>query len=161
MPRCDVWLAKGLNADEELKEAGSVAGVDFVARGHIDMPAGAFDPSRNQYDVQKLFISNKGMSLLITDKDMFVSNLNFVFGLSDPSTERAVVSIARLMTEDRKLFHSRLVKEIAHEIGHCFGLRHCRQPCVMAFSPDISGVDGKNKAFCAKCRVILDASKPH
>ena len=57
---------------------------------------------------------------------------------------------------DAALFHARLVKECVHEIGHTFGLTHCRnRGCVMGRANTIHDVDAKGDDLCRECRVTL------
>ncbi|HTS03840.1 MAG TPA: hypothetical protein VMN04_15060, partial [Thermoanaerobaculia bacterium] len=53
----------------------------------------------------------------------------------------------------------RLQKEAVHELGHTFGLLHCRDArCAMARSPSLRHVDEKLPALCRACRArILEA----
>lgn len=88
----------------------------------------------------------------ITPYDIYSDNLNFVFGIATPVGRAAVVSYARLKTPDRELFLSRVRKEVTHEMGHVFGLKHCTIPgCVMNFSNSLYEVDLKSENFCPKC----------
>ncbi|HET6437289.1 MAG TPA: peptidase M54, partial [Anaeromyxobacter sp.] len=44
-------------------------------------------------------------------------------------------------------------KEAVHELGHCFGLRHCQSPgCVMGRSSSVHEVDEKGHGLCVDCR---------
>ncbi len=91
----------------------------------------------------------------VTDVDLFIPVLTFVFGEAQLGRHAAVVSIARLREAARPaLVVDRLAKEAVHEIGHTFGLVHCASPaCVMARSPGLAAVDGKTNRLCADCRV--------
>jgi archaemetzincin len=47
----------------------------------------------------------------------------------------------------------RLQKEAVHELGHTFGLLHCRdEHCAMARSPSLRHVDAKSPALFRACR---------
>ena len=93
----------------------------------------------------------------IVDHDLFVPELNFVFGQASPKA--AVISLTRLrqtfyhLTEDQHLFHQRVLTEAVHELGHTYGLRHCRNPrCVMFFSNRLMDTDRKGWEFCQECK---------
>lgn len=96
------------------------------------------------------------------DLDLHAEGLNFVFGQADPQAWVAVFSLTRLRDEfygaraNQRKFRSRLVKEAIHELGHTYGLGHCRNPgCVMFFSNRLSDTDRKSADFCAVCRARL------
>ncbi len=95
----------------------------------------------------------------VTDVDLFMPVLTFVFGEAQLGQCAAVVSIARLREAAvPSLVIDRLTKEAVHEIGHTFGLVHCASPaCVMARSPGLAAVDRKTDRLCADCRVRYQA----
>ena len=71
----------------------------------------------------------------------------------------AAVYLVRLKQEfygleaNQSLFYERLVKEAVHELGHGFGLRHCKNSkCVMYFSISLLDIDIKGRSFCSSCR---------
>jgi archaemetzincin len=98
----------------------------------------------------------------ITDADLYIPVLTFVFGEAQVGGPAAVVSTARLgLTYDGQpappaLYEGRLVKECLHELGHTFGLVHCADgACVMSRSNSVLDVDRKRAAFCRECRLRL------
>ncbi len=128
-------------------------------------PDYAFDSRRNQYFStailntivkQREYVSYEKI-LGILDHDLFVPELNFVFG--EASSKAAVISITRLrqtfyrLPEDQGLFHRRVLTEAIHELGHAYGLGHCGNlRCVMFFSNTLSDTDRKGSEFCPDCK---------
>ena len=93
--------------------------------------------------------------LALTPYDLYSDGLNFVFGVAYPF-RGCIVSYARLLSDNKDLFLSRVRKEIAHEMGHVFGLQHCPNPkCVMHFSNSLADTDYKSEDFCPSCREKL------
>jgi archaemetzincin len=98
----------------------------------------------------------------ITDVDLFIPILTFVFGEAQLEGQAAVVSCARLVEAgDRVLTTRRLAREAVHELGHTFGLVHCaglagtgrdQAPCVMSRSASVRAVDAKSTQLCPDCR---------
>jgi len=136
----------------------------------LSVPEGAYDPERGQYrsDVilgyLRLLTPEQVEKLIaLTELDLYVPGLNFVFGQAELGGRNAVVSVARLRPEfygeppDLDLFHARVRKEVVHELGHTYGLKHCPDPtCVMSFSNSILDVDRKSSDFCPRCRALLE-----
>jgi archaemetzincin len=98
--------------------------------------------------------------LALTDVDLFIPVLTFVYGEALLDGPCAVVSTARLgpmapRHEDAPRARARLAKECVHELGHTFGLVHCAAPsCVMSRSINLAAVDGKQATFCSDCRLL-------
>jgi archaemetzincin len=89
----------------------------------------------------------------LTDKDLYVPQLNFVFGLAVREVSAAIVSWHRLVGNEGA-FNMRIVKEVIHELGHLEGLDHCpNEVCVMRFSNTLGETDRKRAEFCATCRL--------
>ena len=95
----------------------------------------------------------------ITQVDLYVPVLTFVFGEAQLGGPSAVVSTYRLREETYGLppdpirLRERLLKEAVHEIGHTYGLRHCSEwDCVMTSSHGVEMIDVKSSDFCPSCR---------
>ena len=128
-------------------------------------PAFALNPRRAQYSADAILAhvdaGEAKYALAIADLDLYVPQLNFVFGLADRATARAIIALPRLrqsfygLPDDTSLFCGRVVKEAVHELGHVQGLEHCRdRRCVMAFSNSLADTDHKGQEFCEKCNKV-------
>lgn len=133
----------------------------------LPIPEEAFNIARQQYSSNNILTTIRNYAerqktidkiLGITDIDIFVPNLNFVFGEAECPGKAALVSLWRLRPEFYKqpsnieLFTARSTKEAVHELGHTLSLRHCSNPfCVMYFSNSIFETDRKQSLFCSKC----------
>jgi len=137
-------------------------GVEVAIRAPFPIPEHALNEARGQY-FSTVILRSLGPSiptdalrvLAITDVDLFVPQLNFVFGEAAIDGRVCIISLHRLRPEfygqppDELLFIERAVKEAIHELGHTFGLRHCSDPhCVMFFSNTIQDTDRKSAHFC-------------
>jgi archaemetzincin len=153
----------------------------------LPLPVSAFSARRNQYSARatlnRLDHREGTLTLGIVDVDLYVPELNFVFGLADPTIQRAVIALPRLRQEfynlpkDERLFLARAAKEAIHELGHTAGLGHCNnRSCVMAFSNSLLDTDyediyalfefarnlGYEEAqggYLSKCHLCMDARR--
>jgi archaemetzincin len=135
----------------------------------LPIPEGAFDSSRNQYQsveflkmLAKLGPSSGSRILGVTDVDLAIPMLSFLFGQAQFEGPVAVVSLCRLQQEfyglpaQENLLRERTVKEVLHELGHTFGLIHCSdRTCAMSLATHIELVDAKAEQYCARCGVQL------
>ena len=132
-------------------------------------PADSLEPQRGQHSSTKILRwiltsvpPGVAKVLGITDVDLFIPVLTFVFGEAQVDGPAGVVSTARLrlMYNERPapptLVGARLLKECLHELGHTFGLVHCPDgACLMSRSNSVLEVDQKRTSFCRDCRQRL------
>lgn len=135
----------------------------------LPIPANAYDAKRGQYqsvEMMKMlaqFIPSGAARILgVTDVDLAIPMLSFLFGQAQFDGSIAVVSLCRLhqefygLPEREDLLRERTVKEVLHELGHTFGLVHCADPaCAMSLSTHIQFVDSKAERYCARCGTQL------
>jgi archaemetzincin len=136
-------------------------------------PQGAWDASRQQYDASELLRAvaadcvpvDPVRVLGVTSRDIFLPGLTFVFGQAQLGGRAALLSLARLSQEfygfpgDTLRLVQRACTEAVHELGHTFGLVHCRDPrCVMSLSTTLDQVDAKLTEFCGSCGILLRES---
>jgi archaemetzincin len=145
---------------------GEVFGFPFRIHDR-PMPADvAYDPVRHQWNAAKLLPLLEEMPeargaqrvLGVTEADLFIPILTFVFGLAYLEARAAVISVHRLHPEfyglpaDPDLVLRRLEKEALHEVGHTYGLKHCDdRACVMHYSNTAEEVDLKEARYCPVC----------
>ncbi|MCL4459160.1 MAG: archaemetzincin family Zn-dependent metalloprotease [Chloroflexi bacterium] len=136
----------------------------------LPLPNYAYDAGRRQYHAMPILrelaasrTRREGKVLGIADVDLYVPQLNFVFGLADAVSGTCVISICRLRQEyyglprDDELFLERVLKESIHELGHIYGLGHCTEAkCVMYFSNSLRDTDRKGRSFCPRCQERLE-----
>ena len=132
-------------------------------------PQAAYDKKRAQYN-SKLIVkqllktcSKDVLALMgVTHVDLFVPILKYVYGLAQLDGQCSVISLHRLHPEfynqpsDPERLLSRVEKTALHELGHCLGLTHCRNPrCVMYSSTKIEDTDKKNAHYCPTCSELF------
>jgi archaemetzincin len=144
-------------------------GADTVIKEAVPLPAAAYNPGRRQYrSTAIIWLLGRGTAggqdcvLGVIDQDLYVPELNFVFGEADRDARTAVISLTRLRQEyygfgsDRERFLARAVKEAVHELGHLVGFGHCPdRRCIMHFSNSLADTDSKGPGFCERCRGTL------
>ena len=164
----------GAGADRHLQ--GVRAGVAAALRCPVAIAAerleaeGFYDAGRGQYWSTPMLEALTGLRpqgservLGVAVVDLFVPVLTFVFGEALLEGAAAVVSAHRLNPEvyglppDPQRLAARVVKEAVHELGHTYGLRHCRHPaCVMRASRAADDIDDKETGFCPRCAAWLE-----
>lgn len=128
----------------------------------LAVPEGSYVQNRGQYKAHSFLemlgalVPPKTHALGLVDLDLFVPDLNFIFGTAEFGGN-AIVALPRLrqsfygLPDDASLFFHRMVKEVCHELGHVLGLRHCANYCVMRFSNSLADTDDKPESFCNDC----------
>jgi archaemetzincin len=164
------WIGEGRPEEALMEHVRARLGAAFarpaVAWASTERPRGSFDERRRQHltatILQWLLTTGpaSGKVLGITDQDLFIPVLTYVFGEAQLGGRAAVCSTARLLEGVElvgpRLLRERLAKEAVHEVGHAFGLRHCDEArCVMGRSAGLGGVDGKHHELCDTCRQRL------
>jgi len=136
------------------------------ARG-FELPAieFAFDAERRQFGsipvlemVSRICPADALRLLAVTERDLYIPVLTFVYGQAQLNGRSAVISLARLRQEfyglapNREVFLERAYKEALHELGHTFGLVHCAdRMCTMALGTNIRQIDAKRAGYCVSC----------
>jgi archaemetzincin len=128
------------------------------------LPEGAYDAVRGQYrsvEILKAIAqsapADAARILGVTEADLAIPALTFLFGQAQFDGPVALVSLCRLrqefygLTPDAALLRERLTKEMLHEMGHTFGLAHCPDAnCAMCLSADLTLVDAKSERYCRR-----------
>lgn len=131
----------------------------------------AYHPERDQHHSSEILARmhdyvrpNTWRMLGVTQFDLFIPILTFVFGEAEVGGKCAVVSYQRLRQEfyglppDHPLLGRRLLTEAIHELGHTLELTHCDDyRCVMASSHAVEWIDLKDWTFCADCASKAEA----
>ncbi|MBW2492109.1 MAG: archaemetzincin family Zn-dependent metalloprotease [Deltaproteobacteria bacterium] len=128
----------------------------------------AYDLTRDQYHstaiLEKLASISPSQAIkvvAITNVDLFIPILTHVYGEAQLAGKACIVSTFRLqeglsITTIEKEFENRVVKEVLHELGHTFDLRHCRdKSCIMHYCRSIRDVDRKSDQLCRYCKILL------
>jgi archaemetzincin len=139
-----------------------------VAPGVLDASA-MLDFGRRQYHSTAILRAMTALApdprirlIGVTELDLFVPVLTFVFGEAQLGGNCGLVSLHRLREEyyglqpDPAKLAERLLKEALHELGHTFGLRHCPNwQCAMASTHAVERLDLKEARYCAGCRLAI------
>lgn len=132
----------------------------------------AFDAGRRQYAsiavlemLARTIPADATKLLAVTERDLFIPVLTFVFGQAQLNGRVAVISLARLRQEfyglpgNREILLERARKEALHEAGHTMGLVHCAdRECAMSLSTSVRQIDLKQAGYCPACKVRLKRS---
>ncbi len=137
----------------------------------LPVPKYAHNPTRDQYHssailkrVETTWVADWDAAVGITEADLFVPEVPFIFGEADRSTRSALISLRRLRPEAgpretrRDILNRRFLSEIIHQIGLIRGLAHCpNNRCVMFLASAVNEIDKRGSSLCANCRKRLQA----
>jgi len=153
--------------ESELLKAASMYSLNGrVLNVSVPLSGESYNPERRQFNalilLDQVSRMKKGFDLCmgVTASDIYVPQMNFVFGVADVTRGCAVLSIFRLTfgryDEGQEIFRERVLKEAAHELGHLLGLNHCKnRSCLMSFSNSVMEVDMKKPILCERCLNLL------
>jgi archaemetzincin len=141
-----------------------------IIEGHFDL-TDYYEPARRQYNADKILNKMDALYAVETFKiiglfnvDIFIPIFTYIFGQAFLNGRSGIASVYRLTNErygikpDNNLLMERFSKEIIHELGHTFGLIHCKIPdCVMRSGTYVEDIDQKKSAFCENCKKEIDA----
>jgi archaemetzincin len=153
VPEADLAFARRVLAASLGREA--------VVAEPLPLPKAQYYPDRGQYGAAGLLRyleanapAEAYRTVGITAQDIFTGELNFLFGIARCPGGAAVISTYRmgLYCDSSQQRLVRLVKLMIHELGHTFGLMHCRQPrCAMKFAIGYEALDRTSVALCERC----------
>jgi archaemetzincin len=140
--------------------------------GPFSEPIHAFDARRRQYSSSVILRDlvpgcppDAARLLAVTELDLYIPMLTFIFGQAQLGGSLAIVSLARLRQEfyglppSRALLRERTFKEVLHELGHTLNLVHCPDTgCAMSLSTGIRQLDAKGSGYCPGCAALLEES---
>ncbi|HEX6737773.1 MAG TPA: peptidase M54 [Vicinamibacteria bacterium] len=150
--------------DAVARQLARASGTPVSLRAAPGRPEGTFDPRRGQHAsgrILRWLAEHRPAAarkvLAVTDSDLFMPVLTFVYGEAQLGGAAAVVSTARLADgSGAGRLQVRLLKECLHELGHTFGLLHCAAArCAMRRAANLFDVDAKEARLCAGCRARL------
>lgn len=170
-----VGTISGQLIDAVAQTVQAVVCSDVIVEKALPVPENAYFRPRGQYHsttvlryLRAFYPQKRGYRRIlgIVDVDLFVPQLNFVFGEADRATRTSVISVVRLRDDfygglpDESKLALRAAKEAIHELGHTYGLGHCSNPrCIMFFSNSLADTDHKGPGFCSLCSRLLPLDK--
>ena len=129
----------------------------------------AYNLTRDQYHstaiLEKLASTLPSQAIkvvAITNEDLFIPILTHVYGEAQLAGKACIVSTFRLkeglfLANIAKEFENRIIKEVLHELGHTFNLRHCDdKACIMHYCRSVKDVDRKSDQLCRYCNILLE-----
>lgn len=92
-------------------------------------------------------------AVFVTRKPLRTARCASVFGYADRRARAAIVSLARLESDEPETTRRRLAAVAAHELVHLAGCGHCRTPgCLMRPAESADDLDTRQLVLCRRCR---------
>jgi len=112
-----------------------------------------FNPDESKYLVKTLVYNWR---VYITSTDLFVDDLNFLFGMGCFETRTCIISSRRYQDRYNDMkspkFFRNLSQTIVHEMGHNLVLEHCKTyECMMNGRNTIEEAEQDPPDFCPRC----------
>jgi archaemetzincin len=166
---CPIGFVEPYVLDDLVACIETRCGIGCAVYSSMEAPEYAYDERRCQYDSKSILkqmikrCPRKTLGFMgVTGLDLFVPILKYVYGLSQVQGRCSLISTHRLDPRfygeppDSNLLMSRIEKTALHELGHSFGLIHCRNlRCIMCASTKIEHTDFKQPDLCPTCLELL------
>jgi len=161
LPLGEIKREKGEILENMLEYSEIFLGCEIKILDPKPLPAKTYNESRKQYNANGILdaimpsVPKDALALAaITTEDLYVPDLNFVFGVASLTSRVGVYSLARYGFGDanKKKFLRRSVNVMAHEMGHIFGMNHCIfYDCIMCGSNSLAETDRRSSLLCPLC----------
>ncbi len=140
----------------------------------LKIPASAYNKNRKRYRADSLLIFLESIKpdsvnyiLGLTDADISATVTKHkdwgVFGYGQCPGVSNIISTFRLKNKaDKNTIDTRLKNVAIHEIGHNYGLPHCKDTtCIMKDAHGkLSSIEGKTRNLCSKCQKLIHYQTP-
>lgn len=137
----------------------------FIVEVSLPLPPSAYNASKKQYFAQTLLkkikispTSKLQFAVGITQADLYGTDINFMFGVTNSCERISIVSLHRLRPEfyghpsNSQLLFDRLLKEVTQHLVRCIGGKNCFiRSCVMHATKNVYEIDSKSSLFCYDC----------
>lgn len=140
--------------------------LELARRERMELPAAAYDESREQYVVEALLPAieaeaTPGPTIGVTGADLLADGRDEILGVNRFPGTTLLLSTNRLWTSDTELFRERLRKEAVHLVATMFLADHCAadstrlQDCVHQYTPTVAALDRTPETLCIACQAAL------